>query len=373
MNGEQVLAVARRDRDTYLRRTISWLAPLGLASAGIGGVALLRGLSTPMRIEFWAIMCILVGLLLSAVARSVNPTSDSWFARNGFDTAAAITGITIGSIGFFDLGSFSTTGFYQSTLAILFAMSAGPILSSGEIPKASTLMFSTMWLLEITALIITGYQLIAGLVAVGLITITTGMLFNSQRIAQLVELRAESEQRAASLWKQAHRDELTGLSNRSTLNQAFEMRRGKTFVLALVDLDFFKDINDRYGHLTGDAVLVGTAIALQDSAPKESTVCRLGGDEFVVFASIESIEINTDKPKDQIARDFGNQLLKSLKDAPRIREFKVSGSIGLTVVEPNENQHAALSKADLALYESKRLGRARVVCYSTQLESSGNV
>lgn len=94
----------------------------------------------------------------------------------------------------------------------------------------------------------------------------------------------------AALEHTASHDGLTGLANRSRLNQRLESAMGRLapgspgVALVFVDLDDFKPINDRHGHAVGDAVLVEVARRLTDAVLGSDTVCRLGGDEFVVLS-----------------------------------------------------------------------------------------
>lgn len=159
--------------------------------------------------------------------------------------------------------------------------------------------------------------------------------------------------------EQAFTDTLTGLKNRRALdhilNRLTNSRRRKRFGLMNVDLDYFKSVNDTYGHAAGDYVLQHAASIFVEETRAEDIVARTGGDEFVI------VLMNCD--------DLGK--LKAVADRIIERlekpipfegaECRISASIGTTV----SSFYATLeidrmcSDADAALYQSKNLGRAR--------------
>ena len=154
-----------------------------------------------------------------------------------------------------------------------------------------------------------------------------------------------------------HTDPLTGLPNRRGLHAAVEsaiqLARAEEMVAVYVlDLDGFKQINDQYGHDTGDELLVAVAQRLQSNVRSSDVISRLGGDEFVVM----SCGLHSD----QQARDIGEKLLKAF-DSP----FDLAGQrchIGLTAgyaLAPHDGRNAiALIKcADAAMYEGKNAGK----------------
>ncbi|MBY6413263.1 GGDEF domain-containing protein [Rhodococcus sp. BP-252] len=164
----------------------------------------------------------------------------------------------------------------------------------------------------------------------------------------------------------ANTDSLTGLLNRRGFDLRLERllcdcSAGQTVVLAVVDLDRFKNVNDTYGHAAGDRVLKATAERLAAAAPPRACVARTGGEEFTV-ASVMT-------PPD--ALNMAERIRAALA---RIQnEIPVTGSVGASLIsadawrtlhagEAAEMVHAALLKADTAMYEAKRSGgnQARV-------------
>ncbi len=125
-----------------------------------------------------------------------------------------------------------------------------------------------------------GQALVLALVEiVCLAAIAVGIVFLVRR------LRASHE----ALWELARRDELTGAGNYRALHErlaeeiARHRRHGREFSLVLLDLDGFKAVNERHGHLAGDRLLTEVGIALRDEVRGEDSVFRQGGDEFAVI------------------------------------------------------------------------------------------
>ncbi len=165
----------------------------------------------------------------------------------------------------------------------------------------------------------------------------------------------------------AHHDGLTGLGNRSLFNtklaevvkQMEEM--GDPIALVHIDLDEFKMVNDNFGHLVGDELLVQVAERISKATRDADAVIRLGGDEFAVLFSgqrIEWIEAVTTRILDSI-----NQPLEI--DGHVIRP---NASAGICVCPQDEDNPAnLLSSADLALYDAKMAGGGRHASFTTSL------
>src|SRR5690606_244729 len=131
-------------------------------------------------------------------------------------------------------------------------------------------------------------------------------------------------------------------------------RYGGDLLLAVLDIDHFKRINDGYGHLAGDKVLKIIAGELNKRLRKTDVLARFGGEEFVLL-------VPSTPP------DGGLQLLETLREASASGPFHFRGeplsitlSAGLTAFVPGENSEAAFERADQALYRAKREGRNRI-------------
>ncbi len=162
----------------------------------------------------------------------------------------------------------------------------------------------------------------------------------------------------ADLVEQASRDPLTGLHNRRHLLENFapmladaEVARG-TLSVALFDIDHFKSVNDDYGHLAGDAVLVELAHRIRERAPADALVARWGGEEF--FVALPGADATTGMA---VADDLR---LRCARDTIEVECWRISCTLsGGVAVFPSSGttMDELFQAADLALYEAKRLGR----------------
>jgi diguanylate cyclase (GGDEF)-like protein/PAS domain S-box-containing protein len=164
---------------------------------------------------------------------------------------------------------------------------------------------------------------------------------------------------------QARHDPLTGLPNRTMVDQSLRQalaradRRGSQVALLCVDLDRFKFINDNYGHGTGDEYLRQLATRLSTRIRPADVFGRFGGDEFVVILN--------DLGSESDAIQMANELIQSLSKPLQIKNqhFSASISIGIAVYPQDAKSMANLhSYADHALYRAKELGRNQSQCYS---------
>lgn len=180
---------------------------------------------------------------------------------------------------------------------------------------------------------------------------------------RLEELNNELENRVVERTKEIERiavtDALTGLFNRHRFNVEIEdalalYKRYQTpITLAILDIDYFKKINDTYGHNVGDEILVAFASLLQKHMRQTDKLARWGGEEFVILF------INTELNGALMAAE-------SLLEAIRTFLFKDVGSItcsiGLAALMPTDISESFLQRADASLYRAKEQGRNRV-CY----------
>ncbi|EJK98369.1 GGDEF domain-containing protein [Pseudomonas chlororaphis] len=155
-------------------------------------------------------------------------------------------------------------------------------------------------------------------------------------------------------------DPLTGLPNRAAWSERLEhevaqwQQHGNTLLLAMLDLDHFKRINDNYGHLAGDKVLKIIAGVLRKRLRGNDFIARFGGEEFVLLIP------DTTWP-------VGARLAETLRAAIEACPFHFKGervtitmSIGMSAFKPGERSDLVLKRADQALYRAKEAGRNRV-------------
>jgi len=163
--------------------------------------------------------------------------------------------------------------------------------------------------------------------------------------------------RARQLDKLASRDGLTGLLKHSVAKQEIQMeharcqRMGQESVVAMLDLDHFKKVNDRYGHRTGDMVIKGMANLLRHRLRKSDIVGRYGGEEFVVAlpdCSVANARIIMESICEQVSRIVFTAAGK---------EFSITISVGIAPLHRYESSGDAIEAADQALYRRKQAGR----------------
>jgi diguanylate cyclase (GGDEF)-like protein/PAS domain S-box-containing protein len=170
------------------------------------------------------------------------------------------------------------------------------------------------------------------------------------------------EQAFAKLEELAMNDSLTGIANRRHLEAMLDLnlrmsdQTGVPFGLVLADLDHFKRVNDRYGHLVGDQCLQHFARCLQSQCRQGDVVGRFGGEEFLVLLPRQD-EIAASG----LAYRLWEQLSRSRVDTLGGTAINLRASFGVTQVRPGDTRDTLLSRADEALYAAKAAGRNRVV------------
>lgn len=161
--------------------------------------------------------------------------------------------------------------------------------------------------------------------------------------------------------KMAQTDALTGLLNRRAFEEILRRellrceRSGGVMGLMLIDLDYFKQVNDSLGHFAGDDVLRRIATALRDSTRPSDVLARYGGEEFVVLLRNAALE------ESRVAAERIRQKIANVGGLPG--SVNLTGSIGVAVSEPRDTTMDFLLRADEALYRSKREGRNQVSVY----------
>lgn len=226
-----------------------------------------------------------------------------------------------------------------------------------------------------TALHSCSYQLVLLDKYIGELTFNRQKRFSDKEIKQLETLIAALiyPLRNALLYKQAvekaHRDPVTGVGNRAAMDNAVEqeldlaIRHGTPLSMILLDIDKFKQINDTYGHIAGDAVLKRVADCMIESMRRSDIIYRYGGEEFVILL--------------RTTHELGAKLL-----AERIRKsvesmhfkydnfkIKVTVSAGLTSLQDGDDASSLLDRCDHALYEAKESGRNCVVISEAEKKS----
>lgn len=161
------------------------------------------------------------------------------------------------------------------------------------------------------------------------------------------------------LKNQALKDPLTGLFNRRYMDDFIDIqveifkRNGTPFSLILADIDHFKSINDKYGHIEGDNVLTDFAKLIKNASRPSDILVRYGGEEFIIVATntdFESAMILAERIRSAIeAAEFAN------------KELKITSSFGVAQYIKGESEEELLKRTDKKLYQAKESGRNRTV------------
>jgi len=189
------------------------------------------------------------------------------------------------------------------------------------------------------------------------------ILFGWRRSKDLKEALDAYEAAERLAHSNANTDPTTGLANRRelmrALGEALELKSGGVFLV--LDLDHFKRVNDLYGHLAGDKVLLQVAETLNKVAPKGACCARTGGDEFAVLLPLADASG---------AEDIAANVLATLAQPVFFEgsQVQVTASIGLARLNGCNDDETALRQSDVALYAAKRGGRNSFAWYDEALE-----
>ena len=180
--------------------------------------------------------------------------------------------------------------------------------------------------------------------------------------SQIMELNQKLEQKASS-------DSLTGLLNRAGAYQrinavaSYLLREQQPFALLLLDLDYFKQINDSFGHQTGDRILIELATELQRNLRGYDCCARWGGEEFLVVLPDSSQESML---------SVAQKILQGIRQLQMPTEWtqNLTASIGCYLCLEPEAIDDSIRKADLAMYQAKAQGRNQLAIYEPAMEKT---
>ncbi|WP_303869252.1 bifunctional diguanylate cyclase/phosphodiesterase [Acetobacterium wieringae] len=195
-----------------------------------------------------------------------------------------------------------------------------------------------------------------------------GQIYHFVVLKEDITKRREESEKAKYL---AYHDSLTGLSNRSLFYDrlmiavANAARYQSRLAVMFLDLDGFKEINDTYGHDTGDDVLKAVAGQLKEVMRKGDTVARMGGDEFTLI--VQEFENVTD------VKLVAEKILKSLRQPLTAKSLLVTPSIGIAFYPQHGTNHETLlSHADKAMYQAKKQGKNNYQIYKPDQEAANS-
>ncbi len=190
------------------------------------------------------------------------------------------------------------------------------------------------------------------------------LLFVSDQVAMAIKRKIDDIQ----IHKQAHYDQLTGLTNKALfhdrLEHAIEHARRHDEVLAVmfIDLDNFKYVNDSMGHSAGDKLITIIANRLKDCVRKGDTVSRWGGDEFtVLLPSVKRLSGIYKLCNRILTEKFSNIVVEG-------QELRITASIGISIFpQDGDDADKLIKNADAAMYKSKELGKNQYNLYEPQM------
>jgi diguanylate cyclase (GGDEF)-like protein len=171
--------------------------------------------------------------------------------------------------------------------------------------------------------------------------------------SEIQELLNELHVKVDTLHRIATHDEKTGLHNYSFFKEIFvieiaQASRGKPLSVILTDIDFFKKINDVYGHVFADMLLKRVSTVLLKELRSYDVLARFGGEEFVIMLPNTSLKG---------ARKAAEHLRKSILNDVVLSRYKLTMSFGVDSFKKGDNLDILLERADKALYKAKREGR----------------
>ena len=176
-----------------------------------------------------------------------------------------------------------------------------------------------------------------------------------KKVEDLFETIIES---FSSLYEVATHDEKTGLYNNKFFETILEMemekakRKQEKLSLIIIDIDFFKKINDTYGHIKSDELLKRLADVVKKQIRKSDIAARFGGEEFIILLS----ETNLEK-----AILFSTRLKRAINSDAVLKKHNVHVSGGITQYREKDNKKKLKERVDKALYQAKETGRNKFV------------
>lgn len=201
------------------------------------------------------------------------------------------------------------------------------------------------------------YELLSYALAIPTLVAPPACYLLASSIYEMTMLRDENQ-------RIAHTDELTGIANRRSFFErapkliATAKAQGDVVSVIIIDIDFFKNINDTYGHKAGDATLIRIADILIDALNGQNAVIgRIGGEEFALLA------ISKDHEESVTLAERIRRRIKEAFIQSRNMNFSTTASLGLAPLAANDDLDEALHRADRALYAAKNAGRDQMVVF----------
>lgn len=187
---------------------------------------------------------------------------------------------------------------------------------------------------------------------------------------ELAEPVLQTKLLMSKLHERSLKDPMTGLLNRRFLDQYIDtgIRAGEYFSVMMIDIDFFKHVNDTYGHDIGDQVIKGLSEILKNNIKGSDLAIRYGGEEFLLIIFETSVEV-ANKIASHINAEFSKKVFKVGEE-----KFSKTLSIGISsYVQESTTPWQAIKYADVALYNAKNSGRNKVVIFESEMYSESMI
>ena len=227
--------------------------------------------------------------------------------------------------------------------------------------------------IDTPVIVITGYgdeMLASQVIQLGAYEYLPKSRINSESLSRVINntlerarLRKDVKKAQAKMAELSTVDELTKLYNRHYFIEALEgefervIRYGTEMALIMMDLDYFKKINDTYGHPAGDMVLSQIGNLLKSHVRRNDLACRYGGEEFAVILP------NTSRESTYAAYERFREMVFEQPFEYESKRFSVTVSIGIAYSNDAESINDLLAHADQALYQAKEENRNKIVTY----------
>jgi diguanylate cyclase (GGDEF)-like protein len=332
-----------------------WLVVCALAIALVAGIRMIDALKRPGR------------------AARTRSSKNSWAARQEFIYRAGALGYSalLGTFGLLTLVHSDDGVLQLLAVTTTIGYAAGIAGRNAGRPwiALSQLCFASLPLT--VGLVVSMQPLKMALAAVIVLFVVAMMDITLQTYGVILKATLVSREKAALAEHHAavaRRDDLTGVANRTAFREQFESRLqalgqgDRRLAMFWIDLDRFKEINDSFGHLAGNALLAGVAQRLDTEFGATGIVARLGGDEFAVICDVVS-------QTDAVAK--GERIIALVEQPVHHdgRALCVGASLGIAVA-PSDGIDAdtLLKNADLALYRAKESGRGQMRFYEPLMD-----
>jgi diguanylate cyclase (GGDEF)-like protein len=365
---QELLEAIRSERFRFFHAN-RWGAPVGTFFAvSLYSAVVIAAEQVPNGLGWWVVaMSVVMAFQFAAilVPSFTRMTNDEGLPRLA-PWGQTLAGIGYGSLMWLDIDLTATSQFRWITLAMVFVVSATVMSGLSGVNSMSRVLLLPMCFVAASGLLVAGQPLSALSLVVFTAIAIRSLRENDKLWTELIELRIVSNRVAEeNLWAATH-DPMTRLLNRAGMMQNLADRAdgpGHPVTLMFIDLDHFKEINDRFGHADGDLVLVETAERLRHSLRGDDVIGRLGGDEFVVLLDGRYDDATSSRLANRIIDDLERPMASTNND-----DIYLSASVGIATLPTSEaTPERLLLNADHAMYRAKKTGRRQVVHFDAEL------